>query len=1099
MFNAKKSMALGLFGLVAAAGATVLTVSTWPTSAPGQSSRHGSSGSGAGLAQQAAKPAERPGPYIVVYKEAALAAYDGSIAGLPAPPSLAARRPTKGADRIDVRSAKARAYVAHLEKRQRLHENTIAATLGRTLKVHRRMQHATNADIIELTAGEAARVAKLSDVALVEGYREYRLDSDAGPALIGAEPVWKGNPGNSLVAAKGEGVVVGVIDTGINFGSPSFTAVDPVDGYQHANPLGAGNYLGTCQPGGPDAGRCNDKLIGGYDFVCNLPASVGEGATFCNATGYFREEPGFGDTNSHGSHVAATAAGNHRDALYKGGTRRLSGVAPRANIVAFDVCYTHLASGGGSCPNTATLAAVDQAVADGVVDVINFSISGGTSPWGDATSLAFLNAVDAGIYVAVAGGNSGPGPYTVAHLEPWTATTAASQHGRGAFQPLFQVTGPGVVPEALTAILMLEGSDGVAQTAALSGPLKVSPGIDTATDGCAGYPANTFQGAIAVIRRGTCNFVDKVNFARDAGAIATILANNQATAVTPSVPGATIPVFSVAQTDGDAIRDWAATNPASTGLIGFPAAAIPNVADALGVFSSRGPAATLDLVKPDITAPGVDILATISGAALTGSENAVGLMSGTSMASPHHAGAAALLRQLRPTWTVPEIKSALEMTAKQEIFLEDEVTTADAFARGGGRVQVDLAARAGLVLHETKARFMAAGQGGGDLAALNLPSMARGKCIDQCVFTRTFRNTLAFSQTWSASVQGLKGTVSPAQFTIKRGERRTVTITIDTSELPPDGVRKFGTLALQPGSSLTKNLPVLRMPVAVAYPPPVLKLTPESVSLNVAAGSNEKVTFTVGNVGGALLGFSVDNTGTSVATVMDAKAYLAAGYRSGSYTDGPGEYVADDFTVSVPTRLTSLLAEGYLANSTPLTNVTWSIYPDSAGKPAGNPETAAGAAVWTYSASSSQPGVDTTNGNISLDLEQVGQIVTLAPGRYWLVMHARTSFADRWLWWVSNTGNGFMTIKPSVGGWTSNNAWPGLAFRVRGEVGCGAPWFGAVTPTMGQLVHDTSTGVQVQLGTSALAVGSHTGYLCLTSNDPARPKVAGRIGVTVRP
>ena len=1099
MFNAKKSMALGLLGLVAAAGATVLTVSTWPASAPGQSSRQGSSGSGAGLAQQAAKPAERPGPYIIVYREAALAAYDGSIAGLPAPPSLAARRPTKGADRIDVRSAQARAYVAHLEQRQRLHENTIAATLGRPLKVHRRMQHATNADIIELTASEAARVARLSDVALVEGYREYHLDSDAGPALIGAEAVWNGSPGNSLAAAKGEGVVVGILDTGINFGSPSFTAVDSIDGYQHANPLGAGNYLGTCQPGGPDAGRCNDKLIGGYDFVCAIP--TGGTSTICSSTTYYREEPGFGDTNSHGSHVAATAAGNHRDALYKGGIRRLSGVAPRANIVAFDVCYTDVISGGGSCPNTATVAAVDQAVADGVVDVINFSISGGASPWSDATSLAFLNAVDAGIYVAAAAGNSGPGPYTVSHLEPWTATTAASQHGRDAFHSLFQVTGPGVVPEALSAILMLEGSGGVAQTAALSGPLKVSAGIDTIDDGCTPYPPDFFQGAIAVIRRGTCIFANKVNFARDAGAIAIIIANNQPAAVSPSVTGTTIPVFLVAQADGDAIRDWAVGRPASTGLIGFPAAPIPNVADALGAFSSRGPVAAFDLIKPDITAPGVNILATVSGVELTGSENAVGLMSGTSMASPHHAGAAALLRQLRPTWTVPEIKSALEMTAKQEVFLEDEVTAANAFARGGGRVQVDLAARAGLVLHETKARFLAGNPAkGGDPAALNLPSMARGKCIDQCVFTRTFRNTLAFSQTWSASVQGLKGTVSPAQFTIKRGERRTVTITIDTSELPPDGAWRFGTLALQPGSSLTKNLPVLRLPVAVAYPPPVLKLSPESVTLNVAAGSNEKVTFSVGNVGGAVLGFSVDNAGTSVATLTEAKAYMASGYRSDSYTDGPGEYAADDFTVSVPTRLTSLLAEGYVADGTPLASLTWSIYPDSAGKPSGNPETAASAAVWTYTASSSQPGVDTTNGNISLDLEQAGQSVTLAPGKYWLVVHARAPFASRWLWWVSNTGNGsFMTIKPSTGGWTSNSSWNGLALRVRGEVGCGAPWFGAVTPIMGQLVHDTSTGVQVQLGTSALAVGSHAGYLCITTNDPARPRVAGRIGVTVRP
>ena len=126
--------------------------------------------------------------------------------------------------------------------------------------------------------------------------------------------------------------------------------------------------------------------------------------------------------------------------------------------------------------------------------------------------------------------------------------------------------------------------------------------------------------------------------------------------------------------------------------------------------------------------------------------------------------------------------------------------------------------------------------------------------------------------------------------------------------------------------------------------------------------------------------------------------------------------------------------------------------------------------------------------------------MNLPPGKYWLVVHARTSYANRWLWWVSNTGNGsFMTIKPSAGAWTSNNFVPGLSRRIRGEVACGAPWIGAVTPTMGQLAADKSAGVQVQLATSSLPVGTHGGYLCLTTNDPTRPKVAARIGVTVRP
>jgi len=336
-----------------------------------------------------------------------------------------------------------------------------------------------------------------------------------------------------------------------------------------------------------------------------------------------------------------------------------------------------------------------------------------------------------------------------------------------------------------------------------------------------------------------------------------------------------------------------------------------------------------------------------------------------------------------------------------------------------------------------------------------------------------------------------------------------VTITINSSALPKDGTWSFGTMVLQPLALGNPNQPVLRLPVAVAVPPPALTLLPESVSVGVPAGSNEKVTFTVKNTGGMPLDFSVDNTGTGTGTISEAASGNYTGYRSGSYTDpataGPGQYASDDFTVPVPSRLTSLLVEGYVASGEPLATIaaslTWSIYPDSAGKPAGNPETAAGAAVWTYTASPVQVGVDTTNSNIRLDLVQAGQNVNLPPGKYWLVVHARTSFANTWAWSASAVGNGsIVAIIPSQGPtWQSTSNMTGLAARIRGEVSCGAPWFGAVTPTMGQVAADKSTGVQVQLSSSGLAAGPHYGYLCLSTNDAARPKAAARIKLTVSP
>src|SRR5690606_34904083 len=187
-------------------------------------------------------------------------------------------------------------------------------------------------------AADAERVRRLPDVMLVEEYREYALDTDVGPGLIGAQPVWDGSNPGAPAAYQGEGIVFGILDSGINFGSPSFAATSPADGYVHANPLGAGSFLGTCAAGQVDEGRCNDKLIGGYDFVCGAPGNT------CASPTLYREEPGFGDTNGHGSHTASTAGGNRRDVVFGGHDLRISGVAPRANIIAFDICYTNIST-----------------------------------------------------------------------------------------------------------------------------------------------------------------------------------------------------------------------------------------------------------------------------------------------------------------------------------------------------------------------------------------------------------------------------------------------------------------------------------------------------------------------------------------------------------------------------------------------------------------------------------------------------------------------------------------------------------------------------------------------------------------------------------
>lgn len=1043
--------------------------------------------------------------YIVVFREDALAGYDGKVPGYPRPAKLQRK------SRLDVKSQAARRYVSFLERRQAEHETKISQLLRRRIEVTRRMQHALNAIVLKMSAAEAVQVAQMADVYVVDPVRDVPMDTDVGPILIGADQLWNGTSPASSSPVQGEGMVIGVLDSGINFGSPSFAAVDPVDGYQHINPLGSGVYLGTCAAAGVDAGRCNAKLIGGYDFVCAAPGNQ------CNLAG-IREEPGFGDTNGHGSHTASTVAGNRRDVSILTATRRISGVAPRANIIAYDVCYTNTSTGQGLCPNVSSAAAVNQAIADGVVDAINFSIGGGTSPWTDAVSLAFLNATDAGIYVATSAGNDGPGANTMGHLEPWTASTAAVQHGRANIAYVTTITGPGTVPEALTNMAMNEGVGGVPHSATINAPLIASPTFTSATDSCSAFPANTFAGAIALVNRGTasCTSSAKINNATAAGAIAVIIThNNGAQGLIPATTGTTVPAFAVSQIQGNAIRDFAIANTGTTASIPFPAVVVMNQADQLAAFSSRGPAGNFDLVKPDMTAPGVSVLAATSGTAITGSEQVTAFFNGTSMASPHNAGSSLLVRQLRPTWSVSEIKSALEMTAEQAVTKEDGTTQATPFDMGGGRIRVNLAAGAPLVLNEIKANFQAANPAsGGNTTTLNLPSMGKRNCVGGCQFVRTFRSTRATSQGYTASLQSLAGTVTPSSFTVPAGGTVTLTINIDASSIVPNGVFNFGKLEITPQSapSGTSVDETLRLPIAVSVPPPVIALNPTAQNLSLTAGHPGTANFSIQNNGGFQLDYSIDNTGTGQTNIYNAlNTGVSTGFRATVYSDpatagSAAQFAADDINLSTTTLLKSISTDGFIVSGAAIpaaaTALRWSIYPDSGGLPAGNPQSNPGAAVWTFSTTAAGAGVSINGGSMKLDLAAAGQNVSLPAGKYWVLVNTNGTFANRWAWYGSNTGTGggFASITVTTAGtgnWTVNTGFAGLSMQIEGEVPCGAQWLGATTPASGTILGGASQAVQTSLITSGMSPGVYTGAVCVASNDPARPKVAEVLRLTL--
>lgn len=667
------------------------------------------------------------GRYIVQFESPSILADPPSIHGpVPQAASLHDARP------LQLKPS------SHRDEMELQHQTFLTAAtelLGTELTVHQTFMAAINGIVIESTPQQITKLEKLEGVHEIVADEVLHVLSDTGLDWIGAPSLWNGTSTGNLPGSQGEGIIVGVIDTGINPLNPSFAAVGPVDGYVHVNPLGAGNYLGVCTGGDLQNFGCNDKLIGAYNFT-------GSGNPL--------------DDDSHGSHTSSTAAGNTVDAAVvlddgQNTIQRISGVAPHANIIAYDACT------GQSCALSSLVQAIDQAIMDGV-DVINYSIEGSNSnPWTDTVATSFRNARDAGIFVSVAAGNDGPDADTVNSptTAPWVTSVGATTHGR-VFANTVDVIAPGPVPSEFLGIAALVGTGPV--FAADVGPASlvysgdVSPGNDL---GCSAFPVGSMQGSIALIQRGICFFETKVNNAAAAGADAVLVFNHLGgpPIVMAMLESTTIPAGFMTNTDGEALRDFVQANSGVTVRINDSVVKViqPELADVMADFSSRGPDATVDLITPSLTAPGVNVLA----AGGTNGSVEWQFHSGTSMATPHVAGAAALLMSLHPNWTPAEVQSALMTTAVTEsIFKEDGRTLADPFDRGAGRINLNKSAQAGIVLDESTIAYVAANpNSNGDPTTLNLPSFSKNNISSQHAWTRTLKSTQSVDVNWTVSFE----------------------------------------------------------------------------------------------------------------------------------------------------------------------------------------------------------------------------------------------------------------------------------------------------------------------------------------------------------
>jgi hypothetical protein len=509
--------------------------------------------------------------YIVGMVEQPVVAYDGSIEG------LQATKPKKN-QKINPNGKNERNYVKYLKNKQ----DEALAKVGGAKKLYS-YNYAFTGFAAELTKGQLDALRKQPGVISVTPDEMLTLDTISTYDMLDLQAgIWDelGGTGNA-----GEDVIVGIIDSGIWPENPSFS--DRIDKKLVYRQIPGWN--GKCTPGESfPASDCNQKMIGAQWFNEGFGGDDEVKKLFPNEYASAR------DANGHGSHTSGTAAGNNGVAAVIDGQSvgTASGMAPRARIATYKVCW-----GPGFCYFIDSVAAIDQAVADGV-DVLNFSISGNRTNFLDPVQLAFMFAAEAGVFVAAAAGNSGT-VAPVVHNSPWLTTVAAGTHDRGYSATVS--TADGSVFEGVSL------GSGAGPAALVYAADVVAEGADL-EEGKLCYPgtldAAKVAGNIVLCDRGIIARVDKSLAVAEAGGVGMILANVSPDVSSLNADFHSVPTVHVNVVNGASLRVYAQTMGARATLSEGMRMVVeaPEVAP----FSSRGPALAGrgDLLKPDIMAPG---------------------------------------------------------------------------------------------------------------------------------------------------------------------------------------------------------------------------------------------------------------------------------------------------------------------------------------------------------------------------------------------------------------------------------------------------------------------------------------------------------------
>jgi len=694
--------------------------------------------------------------------------------------------------------------------------------------------NALNGFAVGASTTEIQKIAAQPGVRTVMPDLLYEADTDVSQEFLGLND----EGGAYLSGLTGEGVVVGVIDSGIWPEHPSVAD----DGSYGTPPISIdmieieGQTSSGCDFGDTehvlaeglvdDPFTCNNKLIGARHVMPTYLAATGLTPVEYNSA---RDEDG------HGTHTATTAAGNAdvQASIFGNDFGLVTGIAPRAHVVA----YKALGTEGGYGSDLAL--AIDTAVADGV-DVINYSI-GSSSPAIGPDDIAFLFAASAGVHVATSAGNSGPGAATLGSPSsvPWLTTVGASTHTR-----TYRGTttlGDGTVLQGAT---ITEATDMVPLVDALDvGNELCVPGA---------WPDGTdLTGQIVLCRRGDIARVEKSLAAAEVNAAGMILYNaapNESLVADPHY----LASIHITAEDGAVVKGYLAGAEAPMAQInGWEE--VERAGSVMADFSSRGEnLLSADILKPDVTAPGVDILAGNTPTPTLGRPGQYfQAISGTSMSSPHVAGLMALIDQAHPDWSPAAVKSALMTTARQDVLKEDGATPADPFDMGAGHVDPsgpigaegsifnpgivfdnDIVGAAAyscgesleIFTKETCENLVAAGYST-DASDYNQASIAIGELAGTQTVTRTITNVAGRALNLTASFEapaGFEASVSPAKVTVPSGKSATFEVTF-TAVDPQPKQWAFGSMTLTErskgqGKQYSARVPIALRAVAVAAP-----------------------------------------------------------------------------------------------------------------------------------------------------------------------------------------------------------------------------------------------------------------------------------------